>query len=81
MNLQESKDKVDIIAKRGDLIYKKLLVLTAISGGSWLYGSGHDGVDSYFSLVAFVLSSVGVVVNLFRLGDVTVKIKDIEDEY
>jgi len=27
MALQERKDKADIIAKRGDLIYKKLLLL------------------------------------------------------
>jgi len=57
-----------------EVIYKKLLVLTAISGGSWLYGSRHDGIDSYFSLLAFVLSSVGVVVNLFQLGDAAAKI-------
>ncbi len=84
MTLQERKDTVDIIAKKadviakqGDLIYKKLIVLTAIAGGSWLFGIKANGIENYFSLVAFGLSSVGVVVNLFRLGEVINKIKEL----
>ena len=45
MTLQERKDKADIIAKeadviakQGDLVYKKLIIMTAIAGGSWLFG-------------------------------------------
>ena len=38
MTLQERKDKADIIAKRGDLVYKKLFLLLAIAGGTWMFG-------------------------------------------
>jgi len=81
MTLQERKDKADIIAKRGDLIYKKLLLLVAVAGGSWIYGVGKADIVSYFALLAFFLSSIGVVANLVRLGQVIVKIKEIEDDY
>jgi hypothetical protein len=81
MTLQERKDKADIIAKRGDLLYKKLLLLLAIAGGSWIYGTGKSDILSYFALLAFFLSSVGVVANLVRLGQAIVGIKEIEDEY
>ena len=78
MTLQERKDTADIISKYGELIYKKLIILSAIAGGSWLFGINEVGIESYFALVAFGLSAVGVVVNLFRLGEVIQKLKDIE---
>lgn len=58
MTQQERKDKVDIITKRGDLIYKKLLLLIAIAGGSWLYGVSKIDILSYFAIFAFFLSSI-----------------------
>lgn len=33
MTLQERKDKADIIAKKSDIIYKKMVVLLATAGG------------------------------------------------
>ena len=81
MTLQERKDKADVVAKRGDLIYKKLILLVAIAGGSWIYGIGKDDIASYFALLAFFLSSVGIVFNLIRLGETIVNIKEIENEY
>lgn len=81
MNLQERKDAADIISKRGELIYKKLLILTAIAGGSWIYGVGKGDVGGYFALLAFFLSSIGVVANLIRLGQAIAQIKEIENEY
>ncbi len=33
MTLQERKDKADIIAKKSDIIYKKMVVLLASAGG------------------------------------------------
>ncbi len=81
MNKDERKEKADIIAKRGELIYKKLIILTAIGGGSWVYGVGKGDMVGYFALFAFFLSSIGVVFNLIRLGETIVKIKEIENEY
>ena len=78
MTLQERKDKADIIAKEGDLVYKKLIIMTVIAGGSWLFGIKASGIENYFSLVAFGLSAVGVVVNLFRLGEAINKIKELK---
>ena len=78
MTLQERKDTADIIAKRGDLVYKKLFLLLAVAGSSWIFGIKESGLLSYFSLIVFLLSAIGVVVNLFRLGDATKKIKDLE---
>ncbi len=81
MTLRECKDKADIVAKRGELIYKKLLVLVAIAGGSWIYGTGKNDAGSYFALLAFFLSSLGVIANLAKLGETISKIKEIEDEH
>lgn len=81
MILQERKDKADIVSKRGDLIYKKLILLLAIAGGSWVYGLDKNDVASYFALLAFFLSSIGIVFNLIRLGETIVKIKELENEY
>ena len=80
MTLQERKDKSDIIAKRGDLVYKKLFLLVAVAGSSWIFGIKESGILSYFSLIVFLLSAIGVVVNLFRLGDATKKIKELEND-
>lgn len=43
-----------------------------------MFGIKEVGIESYFALIAFGLSSVGVVVNLFRLGETAQKLKDIE---
>jgi len=80
MTLQDKKDKADIISKRGDLIYKKLFLLLAIAGGSWMFGIKDSGVLSYFAFIIFLLSAIGVVVNLFRLGDATRKILELEND-
>jgi len=32
------KDKIDLLVKRAELIYKKLFIFLAIAGGSWIYG-------------------------------------------
>jgi len=52
-----------------------------IAGGSWIYGVGKDDIVSYFALLAFFLSSIGIVFNLIRLGETIAKIKEIENEY
>jgi len=38
MTLQERKDTVDIISKKSDIIYKKMVVLLASAGGLGGYG-------------------------------------------
>lgn len=80
MTLRDRKDKADIISKRGDLIYKKLFLLLAIAGGSWMFGVKDNGVLSYFAFIIFLLSAIGLVVNLFRLGDATRKILELEND-
>ncbi len=58
----------DIISKQSDLIYKKVFIFTAISGGSWLYGIKIDGYFSLVVWIVFILSAIGVVVNLIKMG-------------
>ena len=79
--LTERKDLADIISKRADILYKKLIVLIAICGGL-----GSFALTLEFSLFRFLVSAVfaflavGVVINYFWLNKADKKIKDLEDE-
>jgi len=73
------KDRVDIIAKQADIIYKKIFIFSAIAGGSWIYGIK---TNSYFGLiiwVVFVLTAIGLVVNLTRQGTLYVELEEIKN--
>lgn len=75
MKLQE---KIDLLTKRAELIYKKLLIFLAIAGGSWVYGLKSDQsiVLSLLVYAIFILSSVGIVLNLLKYGIIQ---KDLEE--
>ena len=62
------KEKVDIIAKQADIIYKKIFIFSAIAGGSWIYGIKTNGYLGVIIWVVFILAVVGLVVNLTRQG-------------
>ncbi|OHE04180.1 hypothetical protein [Sulfurimonas sp. RIFOXYB12_FULL_35_9] len=65
MTLQERKDKADIIAKKSDIIYKKMVVLLASAGGLGSYGLGQSGLEKYFLMVLFVKRVSGTLLKLF----------------
>ena len=76
LKFQEKKFISDVLAKQADIVYKKVFIFMAVSGGSWIYGVKTDG---YFGLViwfAFTLSTVGVIANLGRMG---ILYKDLEE--
>ena len=56
----ELKDRVDILVKRAELIYKKMLIFLAISSGSWIYGlkDAEEIILRIIVLFVFFLSSV-----------------------
>jgi hypothetical protein len=67
MNLQERKDKTDIISKEADIVYKKTLILIAAAGGSGTYAISQPGLFSVFLFVAFGIFAFGIGVNYFEL--------------
>jgi hypothetical protein len=69
MTLQERKDTADIIARRAEVINKKVIALLAISGAIWLYGIKETGWVLLVAVVAFLVTSIALVTNIFKLGE------------
>ncbi|OYW79168.1 MAG: hypothetical protein B7Z27_06055, partial [Sphingobacteriia bacterium 32-37-4] len=61
MNLQERKDKADIISKRAEVINKKIIALLAIDGAMWVYGIKENGIVLLFALFIFLISSIALI--------------------
>ena len=81
--LMETKDKIDLLVKRAELIYKKILVFLAIAGGSWIYGVKDEHVLPVFLLlilIVFSLSSFGVVLNLLKYGAIQKLLEEMDNE-
>ncbi|HHD81243.1 MAG TPA: hypothetical protein ENK99_06615 [Campylobacterales bacterium] len=76
------KDKIDLLFKRAELIYKKLLIFLAIAGGSWIYGLKDHKMSSLLLIlvaIVFVLSVIAIVVNLLKYGAIQKELKDLTD--
>lgn len=73
------KEKVDIIAKQADIIYKKILIFSAIAGGSWIYGIKTNGYLGFIIWIVFVLAVVGLVINLIRQGTLYMELEEIKN--
>ncbi len=73
------KDRVDIIAKQADIIYKKIFIFSAIAGSSWIYGIKTNGYIGVIIWLVFVLSSIGLVVNLTRQGTFYAELEEIKN--
>ncbi len=73
------KEKVDIIAKQADIIYKKILIFSAIAGGSWIYGIKTNGYLGFIIWIVFVLAAVGLVINLTRQGTLYMELEEIKN--
>jgi len=74
------KFKSDIIAKKADIIYKKLVVLLATVGGSGSYAISEKGISQYFLFVIFTIFVVGVIVNYLELNKLKHELEEIENE-
>jgi len=77
--LERGKIISDIVAKQSDIIYKKVFIFTAIAGGGWLYGIKIDGYLGFIIWSVFVLSALGVVVNLTKMGILYKELEDIKN--
>ena len=65
------KDKVDILGKKADILYKKVVILLASAGGSGAYGVKFSQ-DGSFTLGAvlgmfFIFSTTGIGILYMKL--------------
>ena len=66
----ETKEKIDLLGKKADVVYKKVIVLLAASGGSGSYAiAGSDATHASIFLL-FGFFAVGVIINYFELNDI-----------
>ena len=64
----ENSDIIEIIAKQAEIVYKKIFIFSAIAGGSWIYGIKINGYLGFVIWFVFILSAMGVVINLTKQG-------------
>jgi len=78
----ETKDKIDLLVKRAELIYKKLFIFLAIAGGSWVYGlkDTENAILRVLILAIFFLSAVAIILNLLKFGEIQKQLKEIADD-
>jgi len=76
----EIKDKVDLIAKQADIIYKKIFIFSVIAGGSWIYGIKTEGYLGAVVWLVFVLSAIGLVINMTKQGALYSELEEIKHE-
>ena len=79
MNL---KDKVDIIAKKLDVVKSKAIGFMAISGGSWVYAIKTSDITilSFGIWLVFALGAFGTIVNFLKMGELYKDLERIEDD-
>ena len=80
MTLQERKDTADIIAKKSDIIYKKMVVLLASAGGLGGYGLNQSGFEKYFLMGLFGIVVIALVFNYFSINKTKKQIEELENE-
>ena len=83
MNLQERKDKADIVSKLIDSLYKKLIILLAIDGAfgtySLKYFAESNNVGYVFSVV-FIFVSIAIVITYAKMNMWTKNLERISNE-
>jgi hypothetical protein len=80
MTLQERKDKADIISKKSDIIYKKMVVLLASAGALGSYGLNQSGFEKYFLMFLFGIIVIGLMFNYFSINKAKKQIEELENE-
>lgn len=76
----EIKDKIDLLSKKADVVYKKVIVLLAASGGSGSYAISGSGVVNIALFVLFSFFIFGVIVNYFELNSIKKQLDNIDKE-
>jgi hypothetical protein len=75
----EIKDKIDIIAKKLDIIKSKAIGFMAMGGGSWIYAF-KDSQSDFITLgawILFTLSAIGVIINFLKMGNLYTELEEI----
>ncbi len=74
--------KLEILKLKSELIYKKLIVLLAVAGGSGAYVVRFYEEETYgiaiFFLIAFLISGLGIGINFQEINSIK---KILEKEY
>jgi len=55
-------DKIDLVSKKADIIYKKMIILLAAVGGSGSYAIRQEGIIQMDSALLFLISIVASVI-------------------
>lgn len=79
MNLQERKDKADIISKEAEVVYKKSFLLLASAGGIGGYAITQVGLLSYILFGIFAFFVLGIVINYLELNNLKNEIKECKN--
>ena len=72
-------DKIDLISKKADIIYKKMIVLLAAVGGSGSYAVRQEGWIQLGLFFVFGFFVLGVVINYFELNKMKQELEEIEN--
>ncbi len=72
-------DKIDLVSKKADIIYKKMIILLAAVGGSGSYAIRQEGIIQMVLFFVFVFFSVGVVINYLELNKMKQELEEIEN--
>jgi len=75
----EIKDKIDIIAKQAEIVYKKIFIFSAIASGSWIYGIKMNSYLGFIVWIVFVLCTIGLVANLTKQGTLYTELEEIKN--
>lgn len=79
MNLQERKDKADIVSKEAEIVYKKSFLLLASAGGVGGYAISQAGLFAYILFGLFSFLVLGIVINYFELNNLKNEIKECKN--
>ncbi len=72
-------DKIDLVSKKADIIYKKMIILLAAVGGSGSYAIRQESVLSALLFVVAGIFSLGLVINYFELNKMKKDLEEIEN--
>jgi hypothetical protein len=81
--MDSKKDKIDMLSKIVDSLYKKLVVLVAISGGFGAYGVKflqESNWVGYIFILLFGFVAIAIFLTYIKLNEDIKKLKRIYDE-
>jgi hypothetical protein len=73
--------RIDIFGKRIEIYKAKMLLFVAIASGSWVYTVKLS--ESYLAILllgVFVVSTVGIFINVSKLTNIDEILKGLEDD-